>query len=429
MDILEERRILADPRRRAALLRLIQAENPANEAWEKALGYGKWLFFVAAPVGLVLFGAVWPSRRLLTGFAVCLSLAGLALVLLPALIRRLFGVCSVWHKFRDEELTLGADWMAFSMRGAAPGLRGEEYVWRVGYADIKRLEYDRKLKTLRVVGRFDEAGSHKADVFGLPKGMLPTPRPERLPEGAVHMEFPLYFPRADELVEELERRSGVYVHPARRADDMADLRDLPGLRPEKDVVKPMLGGLAAFAAAFLVVLAWQGGWLEKNPYAPYPAMDAAMLGRTFGPGEAAVLDGVRITLSGAQADGEGRLRVGLKMENASGAAILLRTPADPQSNVRAAALTRSGQSALAVEGPEAARVLIEPGGLYELELLIACGEAEAMQAVLIRIDSDRWPPEKPFWREEYLGGTVETKAGRLKSNELVFRVEAEVLER
>lgn len=424
MDTLERSGVSADPRRRAALLQHVKSQNSANETWDRALSYGKWLFFIFAPVGLVLFGAIWPSRKLLTGFGICLFLVGL-MVMVTALMRNIFGFQSVWHKFRGEKLFLGDNYLEFSMSGAAPGLRGDSpYVWRMKYQDVRRMEYDRKFKTLRIVGRFDEENSKKADVEGLPKGMRPMKHPENRPDGAVYLEFFLIFPDSERLLEELEERCGVYIHPARRADDMADLRDLPGIKPEKPVIKPMAGGLTLFMAMFLVALGWQSKWLEQNPYRPYPPTEESMLGRTFDINEPAVLDGLRITLKSVSLpeEGSGERRILFDMENTCGEAVLFHTALDSQSNVSAAVMTRSGLETRRARGTEdSRRVLIEPGGIYEMELYVRLYPEDEQIPLVIFINSDLWPPERPFWREEYVGVTVDIGGKKAKSNEVVFK--------
>ncbi len=424
MDTLKGGAISADPRRRAALLQLAKAENPANERWDGALSYGKWMFLTLAPAGLMLFGAVWPSARLLTGFWAGLSFAGLLLVLLPALVRKIFGLQSAWHKFDGEELLLGEDYLEFSMYGVAPGFRRDvPYVWRMRYADVRRLEYDRKQKCLRIVGRFDEDASRKADAAGLPKGMRPMAHPEARPEGAVYLELFLIFPEADRLLEELEERCGVYMHPARRADDMADLRDLPGLNPEKQVIKPMIAGLVFFAAIFLIALSIQGGWLEQNPYRPYPPTEKSMLGKAFGVGESAVLDGLRITLKSADGDSGYDALLVFELENTCELPVHFHNVSDRQSNVRAEVMTQTGPERREARGDEDGLVRIEPGGVYNMKLRVELGSDNNDAGLIISINSDRWPLEKPFWREEYTGGTVEIGGKMVKDNEVVFYID------
>ena len=373
------------------MLALLGSLEKKNWAWRKLFHYGRWVFYFTSALTLILFGPLWPSRRILVLLGFLLT-AGAVLLLLAAVMRRRLGSDSVWHKLCGEELTLGEDSLSFSARCSLPKMReGDPFVWKMLYRDIKRLEYDRARKLIRVVGTFDES-YEKPALRDLPAPM----RQDGKPSYNDALEIPLYFPEPEALLEELERRCGVFFHPARRADDMADLNYLPGLKSAR-VIRPTFAGVAAFCVLFSITFFLQGLWLDSHPYEPFPKTDEAMLNKTFSVGETAVLNGAEITLLSVNETFE----VFFTLTNKTDADIMF----DLSEGGNAAAYYEAGgelfSCAFTADEP---LVRIVPGGVYVFSLCMSCdGNPEAFKFF---INSADWPADKPFWREKYKGDEV-----------------------
>ncbi len=413
----------ADTRRRSRILHLAAKQNPANERWKAFLELVRGAFAVLALLILVLFGFVWPSPDLLTlGFGAVAALTFL-LGLLPAALREYMGCPSGWHRYDRERLCLGEEALTLIMnrRRGLPWQGAEEFVWVMPYAGIKRLEYDRALKRVRVIGSIDPDASRIPAGQDLPKGMRAAEQVSKAQ--ARYVDIPMYFAGGDEMIAELEARSGTFVHPAKRADDMADLRDLPGLTPEPKFFRSLTMGLAAFCALFLLVFLWQGQYLKTHPYVPFAPTDKQTLRGVHSAGEDVMLDGCRVTVEAARREGD-LIAVSLSLENANDTDVMFHAPGDEKCNVAARCFDGGEELPCVLEGGQDVRVQIAPGGEVKLTFAVRVPEGSP-DSLLLLINSDEWPAYPDFWRKPYKGNAVWLEGGDapVKGNEIAFLLE------
>jgi hypothetical protein len=401
----------------ARILRLARDRNPANALPDKLCRIGFAVFLLLAPISLLVWGAVFKNVTLILVFWLGLSLFAVLPVLLTVYIRQTFGFASKLHKFHSPALALTPDRIILEMKRQAifrgknsPSIRREFL-----YSRISRLEYDRASKTLIV----SSAGS---------------------PSSA--MEIVLFYENSDVIVREIESRSGAFVHPAMRGDDYADLRDLPGVKRDRNLLRPMSVAVLAFCLASLMTALAIRAHNQNNPYLPFPRTQEMFLVGRFGIGDTVTLDGCDITLMGAAragSDARGTCyQILLQLHNGNDSAIRMRggeAYRDSPGNILFYAIKEDGRSVLLQTAPP-------PPGFIGVNLpppprLQSRRNVNAtffvwleddVKEVEIRINSDYWPPADILRDVTYTGGFVDIGGISFKSNEVRFTVPRSALE-
>ncbi len=398
----------AAPDRVNRLLRLARERNPANTLPDKACRAGMFLFFALSVLSLLVWGAVFRNATfvLCTWFFLSVFLALPVLAIL--FVREMRGSASKLHKFSSATLTLGADRVILETRRqmAFRGKHSTTVRREFLYSRIAGLEYDRATKTLRLLSAYAP--------------------------GDATLEIPLFYDQAEAIVREIEARSGVFIRPAMRGDDYADLRDLPGLCRERLPLRPMsICTLLFFLASLLTALGIRG-YNAKHPYMPYPATDTAFLAGDFGIGDTITLDGCDISpksIDRAASDARGVCyQVLVNFENQNSSAIRLRSGElfkDSPTNVAFTA----GEKALEVSGAPPGYVGVD----MPLPSRLAAGKSAAVNffvwvpdgvaEIEMSINSDYWPPPDVLRDVTYTGGTVTIGERTLKSNEVRFMID------
>jgi hypothetical protein len=283
------------------------------------------------------------------------------------------------------------------------------------YGRIARIEYDRAAKTLRV-----SSG-----------GLRPA-----------SMEIVMFYENSDVIIKEIEKRSGVFAHPAMRGDDYADLKDLPGLRRERSLLRPMSAAVLAFCLASLMTALWIRTYNHNNPYLPFPrTLEMYVVGR-FAPGDTAVLDGCEITLNGvtrAGSDSRGvcyQFLVTLRNENDSPIRLRGREMYKGSAgNVLFTAVYADGRIVpLETTPPPPGYIGVSlappqriPAG-KNVSVTYFVWADEDVESIELTINSDYWPPADRLRDVTYTGGFVDIGGVSYKSNETRFVVNLAALE-
>ncbi|MDR1736406.1 MAG: hypothetical protein LBR85_06020 [Oscillospiraceae bacterium] len=393
--------------RRSRILRLRAHSHPEYPIWRGVFLYGGWISVAVGLFAMPLFGIWWRIETAVwAAFAVSFVLGVIVLCALG--FTALTGRFTCWTLVSREDLTLDETVLRYSLtpNSRRPWKREpiKPFIWVMPYQNVTRLDYDRSMKCLRVFGRFDEEASRKPDEksLRLPRGMTAISKPESRPDKDFYLEVPLYYDDSTELLRLLERRAGVFIHPAIRGDDYADLRDLPGLKPNAPVMRALSLFLVVLCVIALALAADLRG-SRRNPWQPYPLTEEDVLTGSFDVGESFLLDGCRVTLESAEPGRDGGLEISLLFSNENDAAILLHL-GKQQGNVIASAKTTQGDMPCNYIPPDNPRVQIAPGGVYHYDTLYSL--PSGAQSFTIEINSDRWAENPRFWESDYLGREV-----------------------
>jgi hypothetical protein len=391
------------------ILRLMRDRNPKNNIPDKLCGLGLTLLLLFGSASLLIWGFVFANATLLlTSWAVLSAVIALP-VLTTLYIRQTFGMASPLHRFHSLSLTLTPDRVVLEMkrqmlfRGKHSPTVRKEFL----YSRMARLEYDRGCKTLRIYA----AG---------------TP--------AAPMEIVMLYDNSDVLIRELEQRSRIFVHPAMRGDDYADLKDLSGLRKERSLLRPTAVAALLLCLFSLIAALAIRSFNQKNPYMPYPGTREVYLANSFTAGDTITLDGCDFNLAGvtrAASDARGVCyKFILTLHNRNDSAIRIG-----EHNIRFAALTEEGLTIpldtaepppgyIGVNLPCPARL---SAGVNRSVTFFVWIPDNAVRTDLI-INSDHWPPADSFRDVTYTGGWVEIGGVMVKSNEARFSLSREGLE-
>jgi hypothetical protein len=400
------------------ILRMARDRNEANILPDKLCRVGVTLFLLLASAGLLVWGLIFRNATLVLAFWAALSVFVALPVLLTVYIRQILGVASKLHKYHSPALTLAPDRIILEMkrhalfRGKHPPSIKREFL----YSRIARLEYDRSLKTLRAVS----AG-------GLP---------------SVSMEIVLYYDNSDAIVKEIEKRSGVFIHPAMRGDDYADLRDLPGLKRESSLLRPVSIAVLVFCLASLLTVLSIRSYNQNNPYLPYPRTQEMYLIGRFGVGDTVTLDGCDITLQGVTRVGSDARGVCyqflLTLHNRNDSTIRLRageTYKDSPGNIQFSAVMEDGRVIpLQTAPPPPGHIgvnLPPPSRLAphrNVSVTFFVWVADDVDAVEMTVNSDYWPPADILRDVTYSGGFADIGGMTVKSNETRFVIGRAALE-
>ena len=414
-----------DAARRARILRMLETSHEEYRFWRTALLYGGWISVAAGVCGVPLFGLWWRAQTLMWA-AFGLS-AGLGLlVLATAGLLSLSGRMTCWLLAADERADLCETELVFRVTRKSRRFwsrrAGVTYVWAVPYTAVTRMDYDRGAKTLRVQGRHREEGSRKPPPKAwprAPRGMIDLPGPERRQDKEFFVDIPLYCKDSVALLRELEQRTGVFIFPAMRGDDYADLRDLPGL-PKKPPVQRLL-------ALYLGVLCVGTLWVARDayraaqtPWQPYPPTAEEALARTHTLYDSVVLDGCRITLERAWPGRDGGLNVSLLFENLNEDMPVLLHLGKREPNLIATARTPQGGQECNYIPPDNPLVRLEPNGAYHYDVLYALPKEATVMT--LEINSDRWAANTRFWEPEYLGRPVFVNGMETLHNRVRFQI-------
>jgi hypothetical protein len=387
--------------------------------------YGAWTGVAAGVCGIPLFGLWWRHESLMwAAFGISAGLG--LLVLAVAGLLALSGRLTCWLLVADERVGLGETELIcrvtrknrrFWKRG-----QGKTYEWAMPYANVTRIDYDRSTKILRVRGRFREDGCRKPAPAAwphAPAGMIELSNPERRQDKEFFLELPLYYDDSVMLLQELEQRTGVFIFPAMRGDDYADLRDLPGLPPKRPVWRLLALFLAALCLGTLLI-ARDAREAALTPWQPYPPATAEALTRVHGLYDSVVLDGCRITLERASPGRDGGLNVTLLFENLNEELPVLLHLGKREPNLIATAQTPQGERECNYIPPDNPLVQLAPGGAYHYDVLYALPSEAGV--VTLEINSDRWTAGARFWEPEYLGRVIVINGMETLHNRVRFQI-------
>ncbi|MDR0248782.1 MAG: hypothetical protein LBI44_03875 [Oscillospiraceae bacterium] len=411
-----------DKARRAKILQAARMRHPGFALWRRLRVYGCSAAFASAAVSYLLFGRLLRAEPLvMAGFWLLLLSVCFVALLYGAVYFR--GHFTCWDKASKEVLLLREDELIYSLdaAGRLPRKR-ESYHWTMPYEKVARADYDRAFKRLRVYGRFDEECSRKPPPgkTGLPQGMTRLPPSGKRKDGEVYLDIPLYYEGSPELLARVEELCGVYIRPAVRGDDAADLRDLPGLRAARPVLRP----LAAFTLAAAVALLTLAGQLrreaEENPWQPYPLTSEQTLVTTHKVGETALLDGCFVTLESAEPGKDGGMLLSFFWENGKDNPPLLLHLDKNTPNFLVYAVMPDGSAELcSYIVPSERLVKIMPGGQFPCEMLFSLPP----EAIMMRVEfnSDRWASDGKFWTGDYLGRETLINGKAYLHNRVLFQ--------
>ncbi|MDR0326070.1 MAG: hypothetical protein LBI19_08275 [Oscillospiraceae bacterium] len=395
--------------RYARILRLARENNPSNALPDKLCRVGWGLFILLAAADLLVWGLLFANSTLVLASWAILSVFVALPVLLTAYIRQAFGLASDLHKFHSPSLTLAPDRLILEMkrhmlfRGKHSPTVRREFL----YSRISRLEYDRSAKTLRV----SSAGASPAS-----------------------LEIVMLYDNSDIIIGEIEKRSNSFIHPAMRGDDYADLRDLPGLKRERALLRPMSVAVLAFCLASLLTVLSIRSHNQNNPYQPYPKTQEAFLVGRFGVGDTVTLDGCDITLNGvtrAGSDARGvcyQFLVTLNNKNDSPIRLRAGEPyKDSPGNILFTAATAEGKTIpLETTGPPPGYVSVNlpcpprlPAG-KNISVTFFVWVPDSAESVEMAFNSDYWPPTDILRDVTYTGSMVDAGGRPVKSNETRF---------
>ncbi|MCL2030009.1 MAG: hypothetical protein FWG93_00540 [Oscillospiraceae bacterium] len=415
----------SDAVRRTRILRLLETSHEEHRFWRTALLYGAWTGVAAGVCGVPLFGLWWRSESLM--WAAFAASAGLTLLVLAVTaLLALTGRMTCRLLVAGERVDLGETEMTYRVTRKDlrfwSGSAGATYIWAVPYDAVTRMDYDRGAKTLRVHGRHREEGCRKPPPKAwprAPRGMVGFPDPERRQDKDFFVDIPLYYTDSVTLLQELEQRTGVFIFPAMRGDDYADLRDLPGLAPRRSIHRPLALYLAALCLGTLWV-ARDARQTAQTPWQPYPPTSEEALARTHRLGGSVILDGCRVTLERADPGRDGGINVTLLFENLNEDMPVLLHLGKREPNLTATALTPLGETECNYIPPDNPLVLLAPGGAYHHDVLYALPKDTS--AVILEINSDRWASSTHFWEPEYLGRPVVVNGMETLHNRVRFQI-------
>ncbi|MDR0294306.1 MAG: hypothetical protein LBH95_09185 [Oscillospiraceae bacterium] len=403
--------------RYARVLRLARERNPANVLPDKLCRVGMGLFMTLAAADLAVWGALFANATLLLASWAVISLLIILPVLLTAYIRQALGLASKLHKFHSPALILAPDRVILEMkrhmlfRGKHSPTVRREFL----YDRVDRLEYDRSSKTLRL----SSAGAQ-----------------------APSLEVVMFYENSDAIIREIEERSGVFVHPAMRGDDYADLRDLPGLRRERSLLRPMSVGALVFCLASLLTVLAIRSHNQNNPYLPYPRTQEAFLVGRFGVGDTVTLDGCDITLNGVTRAGSDARGVCYQflvtVRNGNASPIRMRSGEaykDSPGNILFTAVTEGSKTVpLETSGPPPGYVGVNlpcpsrlPSG-KNVGLTFFIWVPDGAERVEMTVNSDYWPPADILRDVTYTGGITEIGNRPVKNNEVCFSLSRPALD-
>ncbi len=397
----------ADFTRRSKLLQHCKREHAGGELRDSLCLYGFGTFITLSMVTILLFGVFWSSKTLvITGLTVSTALGGALLLTVYTFYSKRFYSC--WHRFTKEKLTLTETELIFQMTEKSLRSKQEPFVWVIPYASIIRIEYDRSSKRFKVTGRYNESSSKKpvmTDALPLPRGMLRRENDAARIDSDFYLEIPAYFKKTDEILQFLEIKTAIFIHPAMRGDDYADLRDLPGLKKQPVIFRPLLLSLVMSISISLILVFNISRNERLNPYSPYPPTEEAYLTGVFDVGESIVLDGCRITLSESTlSDNKLSLKITWNNENTDQRILLRLFGKSSNISASAKAADLSAATGFSVNpaemlAPEKSDILLEKLGEYTCELVFIL--PENTELFRINISSDRWAPRTQFWMPEY----------------------------
>jgi hypothetical protein len=398
------------------ILRLARDRNPANSLPDKLCHVGFILFSMTAAAALLLWGLIFRNATMVLSFWFFLSVCAALPVLLTVFIRQAFGLASRLHKFHSPVLILAPDRVVLEMKRNAlfrgkhsPSIRREFL-----YSRIARMEYDRSSKTLRLLSA------------GVP---------------AAPLDLVMFYDNSDEIVREIMKRSGAVVHPAMRGDDYADLRDLSGLKRERNLLRPMSVAVLAFCAVSLFTVLAIRTYNHNNPYLPYPRTQEMFLIGSFGVGDTVTLDGVDATLHGVTRVGSDARGVCyqflLTFHNNNDSAIRLRVGEpykDSPGSILFSAVTADGRVIpLGTAPPPPGYVGVElpaPSRLpsrRNVSVTFFVWVPDDAESVRMTVNSDYWPPADILRDVTYTGTYIDVGGEFIKSNETRFVVGRSVL--
>lgn len=434
----------AEPLRYSRLLRLARGQNPKNSLPDKLCGAGLVLYVGASVFSLLFWGVLFMNRTAVMSGWMVLSLAVGLPVFLAEYIRMETGAASWQHRFRNPTLSILPDRLVFELTRQVFGKRVTgRYRWTMPYRDVRRMEYDRSAKTLRIYGKFDPSECRLPGTRKIPDGMRRQDSETASAERNQFIELPMVFPHPERLLPELQNRTGCYIHPAVRGDDLIDLRDLPGQEKERARVRPI--GTAIILATLLtfVLILWIRGYYQNHPFEPFPKTEPQYLQRAFEPGETVVLDGCEITLQeitrvGKSNTGEVCYSLLLTFLNHNEPHIIIRTGEpyrDSESNIALSSRNGGGETIpVPATGPPRGfagvpqemppRLEAEKSTNVNLFFYMPQDTAE----IVLSINSDYWAPRDVFRDVHYTGGETEVQGQTVKDNEIRFRLPRELFE-
>ena len=399
------------------ILRLARERNPKNTLPDKLCRAGLKLFLILAAADLLIWGAIFRNATLiLTSWAVISIFIALP-ALLTAYIRQSFGFASKLHKYHTPVLLLAPDRVILEMKRNAifrgkhsPTVRREFL-----YSRVARIEYDRSAKSLRL----SSSG---------------TP--------CVSMEIVMFYENSEIIIREIEKRSGVFIHPAMQGDDYADLRDLPGLKRERHLLRPMSIGVLVFCLASLLTALSIRSYNHKNPYMPYPKTQEMFLTGRFAAGDTVTLDGCDFTLNGVTRAGSDARGVCyqflLTIHNTNASTIRLRAGErykDSPGNLLFTAQTTDGRTIrLETSDPPPGYVGVNlpcPPRLTAgkmLSVTFFVWVPDNAERVELTINSDYWPPADFLRDVTYTGFDADVGGRTVKSNETRFSLSRAALD-
>jgi hypothetical protein len=377
---------------------------------------------VIALFGVGLFGLWWKWDLALSISSGVAILCGIAAIGISALLNYT-GVFSPWPLYQREILILDTEAIVYKLSRHHLFHKNETvapFRWTLPYENFSMLLYDRSTKTLHIRGKFDEAASFRPKDRYLPSGMREKPVRKNRPDMEYELEIPLYYKDCSSLFSQLEQRSGMFVHPAVRGDDEADLRDLPGLSKPKNVIIPLFLSLVLFGVLSTKLASEVRLDRMENPWQPYPFTQNAALSQMLKTDESVVLDGCKVTLS-TQKGTEGGLVASFLWENLNPLEPILLHFAKAECNFRAYALVGETTEECLFRPVKEPRVKLLPGGVYRLEVLFSVPvDAKEVQ---IELNSDRWATPGMFWQPEYLGRMIEVDSQMVMHNRVTYQID------
>lgn len=423
----------ADPARYARILRLMREQNPKNHLPDTLCKTGATLFIILSAVSLAVWGAVFfNSTWLLRSWLINSLAIGLPALLL-SYFRNTTGLSSWLHRYTVPSVSLGDESLTMELRLNIRWRASADKIYKyvIPYKQIRRIEYDRGVKLLRIYGTPDNNTSVFCRDSLLPEASRPRDGSTGAREKGFYIEVPLIFGKSGDFVRELESRCGVYA--ALRGDDYAELRDLPGLRPDHQLVRPMsVILLLSTLCVMLAVLALRG-YYSKYPYTPYEKTDPAILAAEHGLKSLVTLDGLDITVESVTRVGrenESCYQVLLRLENHNENAVRLRVGKrfrDSETNLAFFTVNESGVTGrleLTEPPPGYPGVYLpppdklEPGKNTDVTLYLVV--PDGTQNIMMTVNSDYWPPEDMFRDVYYKGGYVMLDGEAVKDNEVKF---------
>jgi hypothetical protein len=403
--------------RTSRILNLARSRNPSNSLPDKLCRFGFTLFSLLAVSGLLIWGLIFRNATLVLSFWSYLSVFIALPVLLTVYFRSVFGMASPLHRCRDPVLTLTADRVVLEMKRRAlfRGRHSPSVKREFLYSRISRMEYDRASKTLRLISSSVPAAT---------------------------LDIVMFYDNSDAVIREIETRSGAVIHPAMRGDDYADLKDLSGLKRERDLLRPLSVSVLAFCLISILTVLAIRSYNHNNPYQPYPRTQEMYLTGTFGTGDTVTLDGCEITLHGASRAGSDARGVCYKLlftfRNSNDSAIRFRAGEQYRGspgNILFTAVMDDGRvipltkaspppGYAGVELPSPSRL---PSG-RNVSVTYFIWVPDDAVSVRVSLNSDYWPPADVLRDVTYTGRHIDVNGVTVKNNETRFSIPRSVLD-